>query len=168
MKHKSVMPLSEIKKRLKGKSEKQLTSLISECYKLSDEVRFYLSTELMENEQECQRMIDELRDELSSAFWREKGSIPQIPDLRKAKKAISNLKKATNDPEIIVSFMLDYVDHGISFSCEYGDMWDEYYSSIEKMFESMTKIILENSKQINVCPIIERIEKIVDESSAFG
>ena len=168
MKCKSAIPLSEIKKRLKGKSEKQLISLISGCYKLSDEVKFYLSTKLMENEQEGQRMIIELKDELSSAFWREKGNKPMIPDLRRAKKVIFDLKKIINNPEIIISFMLDYIDHGISFSCEYGDMWEKYYNSIEKMFESMTKIILENSEQLDIYQIIGRIEEIVDKSSEFG
>jgi hypothetical protein len=168
MKYKSTIPLSEIKKRLKGKSETQLISLILGCYKLSDEVKYYLSTKLMENEQEGQRMINELKDELSSAFWRERGNEPMIPDLRRAKKVISDLKKITNNPEIIISFMLDYIDHGISFSCKYGDMWEKYYNSIESMFEFMTKIILENSKQINIYQIIGRIEEIVDKSSAFG
>ena len=168
MKCKSSIPLSEIKKRLKGKSEKQLISLVSGCYKLSDEVKFYLSTKLMENEQEGQRIIEELKDELYYAFWRERGNEPIIPDLKRAKKVISDLKIITNNPEIIISFMLGYIDHGISFSCKYGDMCEKYYNSIEKMFESMTKIILENSKQINIYQTVGRIEEIVDKSSAFG
>jgi len=168
MKYKSVIPLPEVKKRLRGRSEKQLIKMISDCYKLDEEVKFYLSTHLIENESERREMIQELREMLKSSFWSRRGGVPNNPDLKQARKIISNLKKITNDPEIIISFMLDYIDHGISFSREYGDMWEAYYNNIDKMFGAMVKQIVENCNHLEIPAIIKRINEVVEKSAKFG
>ena len=154
---KSVIPLSEVKRRLKEKTVKELIKIISECYKVSNESRFYISTELIENKQETENIINELREELSIAFWGKKKTLPPpVPNLRKARKTVSDLKKVTDNPEIIIQFMLDYIDHGIMYSCEYRDMWEQYYDSIENMFQYMTKMILEHKEQNNECKVGNR------------
>ena len=166
---KSVIPLSEVKRRLKEKTVKELIKIISECYKVSNESRFYISTELIENKQETENIINELREELSIAFWGKKKTLPPpVPNLRKAKKTVSDLKKVTDNPEIIIQFMLGYIDHGIMYSCEYGDMWEQYYDSIENMFQHMTKMIVEHNEQINVWRIIKETEDVIWKSSEFG
>jgi len=168
MKYESLIPLPEVKKRLKDKSENQLIQIIAGCYKLDGEVKYYLSTQLFENENEREKLICELREKLHSSFWSTRGGVPNNPDLKQARKIIANLKKITKEPEIIISFMLDYIDHSISFSCEYGDMWEAYYNSIDNMFGSMVKLIENNCDRVDIPVIIDRIEDIVEKSSGFG
>ena len=169
MSFKSVIPLSEVKRRLKEKTVKDLIKIISGCYKVSNESRFYISTELIENKQETKEIIRELKEELSVAFWGKKKTLPPpVPNLRRAKKIVIDLKKVTDNPEIIIQFMLDYVGHGIMYSCKYGDMWEQYYDSIENMFQNMTKMIIEFQDQINVRRIIKEIEDVIWKSHEFG
>jgi len=168
MKFKTTLPWVEIKKRLKEKSDKELLSLISSCYKTSDEVKFYL-TSIVVDEEEANEILMELKEILSQAFWATaKNGRPLGPNLKEAKKVISAVKEVTNNPETIVNFMLDYVEHGVGFTNVYGDMWDGYYSSIEGMFESLEKHLMKNVDKIDIEVTMNRIEDIVNKSNGIG
>jgi len=168
MKLKTTLPWVEIKKRLKEKSDKELLSLISSCYKTSDEVKFYL-TSIVVDEEEANEILMELKEILSQAFWATaKNGRPLGPNLKEAKKVISAVKEVTNNPETIVNFMLDYVEHGVGFTNVYGDMWDGYYSSIEGMFESLEKHLMKNVDKIDIEVTMNRIEDIVNKSNGIG
>ena len=157
----------EIKKRLKDKSDKELLSLISSCYKASDEVKFYL-TSIVVDDEEANEILMELKEILSQAFWATaKNGRPLGPNLKEAKKVISDVKKVTNNPETIVNFMLDYVEHGVGFTNVYGDMWDGYYSSIEGMFESLENYLTKNVDKIDIEATMNRIEDIASKSSGI-
>lgn len=169
MKLKTTFPWVEIKNRLKGKSEKELLSIISSCYKVSDEVRFYLTSIVVDDTEEADEILRELKEKMSETFWATaRNGCPLGPKLKDAKKVTSDVKKVTNNPRIIINFMLDYIDHGVDFTNAYGDMWEGYYSSIESMFESMRKYLMKNIDKINIEEIMDRIEGIVDKSDGIG
>lgn len=168
MKLKTTLPWVEIKKRIKEKADKELLSLISSCYKTSDEVKFYL-TSIVVDEEEANEILMELKEILSQAFWATaKNGRPLGPNLKEAKKVISAVKEVTNNLETIVNFMLDYVEHGVGFTNVYGDMWDGYYSSIEGMFESLEKHLMKNVDKIDIEVTMNRIEDIVNKSNGIG
>ena len=168
MKLKTTLPWVEIKKRLKEKSDKELLSLISSCYKTSDEVKFYL-TSIVVDEEEANEILMELKERLSQTFWATaKNGRPLGPNLKEAKKVMSAVKKVTINPETILNFMLDYVEHGVGFTNVYGDMWDGYYSSIEGMFESLEKHLMKNVDKIDIEVTMNRIEDIVNKSNGIG
>ena len=158
----------EIKKRLTEKSDKELLSIISSCYKASDEVKFYL-TSLVVNDEEADRILMELKERLFQAFWATaKNGRPLGPNLKEAKKILSDVNKVTNKPETILNFMLDYVEHGVEFTNSYGDMWEGYYSSIESMFESLGEYLIKNVGEIDIVVTMTRIEEIVNKSDGIG
>lgn len=168
MKLKTTLPWVEIKKRLTEKSDKELVSIISSCYKASDEVKFYL-TSIVVDDEEADEILIELKERLSQAFWdTAKSGRPLGPNLKEAKKIISDVKKVTKKPEKIINFLLDYVEHGVEFTNKYGDMWESYYSSIEGMFESLGKHIIKNVDKINIAVTMTRIEEIVNKSNGIG
>jgi len=158
----------EIKKRLKGKSDKELVSIISSCYKESDEVKFYL-TSLVVDADEADEILMELKERLSQAFWNTaKNGQPLGPNLKEARNILSDVKKVTKNPKTIINFMLDYVEHGVDFTNEYGDMLAGYYSSIESMFESLENYLIKNIDKINVAVTMNRIDDIVNKSNGIG
>jgi len=169
MKLKTILPWVEIKNRLNGKSEKELLSIISSCYKVSDEVGFYLTSVVVDDNEEVDEMLRELGEIMSEAFWATaRNGRPLGPKLKDAKKVTSDVKKVTNNPRIIINFMLDYIEHGVDFTKAYGDMWMGYYSSFESMFESMRKYLMKNIDKINIEEIMDRIEGIVGKSDGIG
>jgi hypothetical protein len=168
MKLKTTLPWVEIKKRLKEKSDRELLSIISSCYKASDEVKFYL-TSIVADDGDANEILIELKERLSQAFLATaKSGRPLGPNLKEARKIISDVKRVTKNPETIINFMLDYVEHGVEFTNKYGDMWDGYYSSIESMFESLENYLIKNVDKINVAVTMNRIENIVNRSNGIG
>jgi len=168
MKLKTTLPWGKIKKRLTEKSDKELLSIISSCYKASDEVKFYL-TSIVVDDEEADEILMELKERLSQAFWNTaKSGRPLGPNLKEARNIISDVKKVTKNPETIINFMLDYVEHGVEFTNKYGDMWDGYYSSIESMSESLENYLIKNVDKINIAVTMTRIEDIVNKSNGIG
>lgn len=57
-----------------------------------------------------------------------------------AKKAIRDFKKISGKPLYIIDIMLHYVDQGVNFTEQYGDIGEPFYNSMEKMFEEAIKL----------------------------
>ena len=143
--------------------------ILSDCYRLNEEVKYQLSVTVIDTNEELQFVLQDLRRQMSIAFWATKKSgEPLGPKLIDAKKTVTNVKKLTNDPEIILNFMMDYVEHGIDFTCSYGDLWDNYYTSIENMYHSAIQMILKNKDTIDVEKYLIRIDKMVAKTSSIG
>ena len=169
MKYKALLPWNEINKRLQNKSHKELLRIIADCYKLDDEVKYHLSVTVIETNKELHKIPQNLKKQMSIAFWATKKSgEPLGPKLRDAKKIVAKVKKLTNNPEIILDFMLDYVENGIDFTSSYGDMWENYYISIENMYHSAIQMILKNKEIIEIEKYLIRIDKMVAKTSGMG
>lgn len=169
MKIESILPWSQVKKRLQNRNKKDFLSLLSECYKISDEVKYHLTSLVVESDKELEQILKELKREMKEAFWKKDNlGRPTGPDLKEAKKSISKAKKVTTNPRFILDFMIDYVHHGVDFTNEYGDLWETYYDSIEKMFLSIKYFILNNQGSLPVDEIIHRLEDIVEKSEDIG
>ena len=67
-------------------------------------------------------------------------------DLARGRKAISDYKKATNDPVGTLELMVYYVECGTQFTVDYGDIDAGFYESLETMFTQVVKT-LHNSEQ---------------------
>lgn len=169
MKYKALLPWNEINKRLQNKSHKELLRIIADCYKLDDEVKYHLSVTVIETNKELHKILQDLKKQMSIAFWATKKSgEPLGPKLSDAKKVVTKVKKLTNNPEIILDFMLDYVENGIDFTSSYGDMWENYYTSIENMYHSAIQMILKNKEIIKIGKYLIRIDKMVAKTSGMG
>lgn len=47
---------------------------------------------------------------------------------------MSDYKKLKPSPDKIADLMLFYVENACQFTNEYGDMWEQYYTSVENNF----------------------------------
>ncbi|MFZ3590571.1 DUF6155 family protein [Bacillus sp. DJP31] len=69
--------------------------------------------------------------------------------LNEAKKAISDFKKLTNDELRTADLMLYYVEKGVEFTNNYGDIDQSFYSSIESMYERVIILCDEEEEYYN-------------------
>lgn len=169
MKYEVLLPWNEINSRLRNKSHTELLKIIADCYKLGDEVKYHLTLTVIDTNEELYKILQDLKKQMSLAFWvTKKSGEPLGPKLSDAKKVVTKVKKLTNNPEIILSFMLDYVENGIDFTCSYGDLWESYYTSIENMYHSAIKMILKNMDTIEIEKYLSRIDKMVAKTSGMG
>lgn len=163
------LPWREIKKRIKGKTEKELVTLMGKCYKASPDVRILLSMSVSGGRDENKIIMSDLKKRLDSIFWTtKKNGCPVVPDLREANKVITLAKNSFKDPEILVDIMLDHLEHGVGFTMEYGDMWENYYTSIENQFEKTCKFIATHSSEIDLDEALERIDNQIYETRNIG
>jgi hypothetical protein len=169
MKYNALLPWNEINKRLQNKSQKELLRIIANCYKLDDEIKYHLTVTVIDTHEELHKILQDLKKQMSLAFWAtKKNGEPLGPKLSDAKKIVTKVKKLTNNPEIILNFMLDYVENGIDFTCSYGDLWENYYTSIENMYHSAIQMILKNKDTIEIETYLSRIDKMVVKTSGMG
>lgn len=53
-----------------------------------------------------------------------------------ARKAVNDFKKITNSKTELADIMLFYVENGVEYTNDYGDIDEAFYSSMESVYES--------------------------------
>jgi hypothetical protein len=66
-----------------------------------------------------------------------------MSDLRGARKLISNFKKLSKDKKEVIELMLFYVETGTRLGEEYGDLYSNFYTSMENMFHEIIELLKE-------------------------
>ncbi len=86
--------------------------------------------------------------------------------LTKAKSAITNFKKLTNDHLKTVALMLFYVEVGTEFTNTYGDIDERFYNSMLSMYN---KVIMECEKDEKLFHDLKnRLYDVVIKSDGIG
>ncbi len=94
--------------------------------------------------------------------------IKQHPlDILRGKRAISQYRKAVGDPKGILELMVCYVECGNDFTCEYGDIDEKFYGSLETMFEKALQALGESDKE-TVEEFLPRLQDIVEKAEGIG
>ena len=87
--------------------------------------------------------------------------------IAKAKKAISQYKKANGDQFGVVELMVSFVECGNKFTLDYGDIDEDFYYSLERMFgKAIIELKKLDEKAIEV--FRPRLEQIVISSNGIG
>lgn len=61
--------------------------------------------------------------------------------------------------------MLFYIEQGCEYTLEFGDMWEQFYTTLEGNFDKAMRFIFLNGLLANY---YERIEKLIDNVSDCG
>ena len=120
-----------LQENLEKSSSMELIKIIRDLYDLNEENRRFLCTRLVSTTSKIQDYKEIIRrgvypDALSNERF----------DLRSARKAISDFKRACDDPSSVLELMVYYVEQGNQCTVDYGDIDEHFYSSIESMFDA--------------------------------
>jgi hypothetical protein len=125
-----------IKKFLDQHSANELLALIGELYVISKENKCFLEARFLHDDQALEKYKAQIKDYLAPKQpWNNEIS------LKYAKKVFSDYKKATKNQIAIIDLMVYYVECGTDFLCEFGDMYEQYYASLESVFDNAVKIM---------------------------
>lgn len=153
--------LSHLKKYLKNCSQEELVNEISELFKKFPTVKEYYQIKLYPQSEE--QVITQYKKVIENEFFPSRGF--GKARLSVAKKAISEYKKVSQTPLGLIDMMLFYVEQGIKFTTEYGDIDENFYISMESMYEkaleSINKYGFRDTFQ-------KRCQKIVKDTSGMG
>ncbi|MEO9021409.1 MAG: DUF6155 family protein [Ginsengibacter sp.] len=148
-----------LKKYLSQFSKEQLIEQVLELNKKYKDVKAYyqfsINPDISIEKQKAKNAVYE-------CFFPMRGSKLRLKD---ARKIISDLKKLEPDAESLADVMMHYVESGVYFTNEYGDIDEPFYNSVAGMFGNAAKIIKENGlREV----FIVRAKKIIDDTSDIG
>lgn len=152
------MSKRELKKELEMLDKKKLINLISDLYDKDKSVKEYLDYYLNPNEKETLEIyIARVRE----AFYPKRGFGFKLAN---GKKAISDFRKLNPSSESLIDLLMCYVESGVEFTNDYGDINEGFYSSIESVYHNAMKLIdkngLHNNYKIRAFNILEKTKDI--------
>lgn len=154
----------DVRKILSKCSERDLIGLIADLYGLSKSNKDFLEARFLKNDAVLSRYKDLVKQYIApSEPWKNNQQI----SLKDAKKAISDYKKATHDPIGLIDLMICYVEYGTDFLCEFGDMYEQYYCSLESVFSNVLKL-MKNFEHTEIANFENRLRSVVKKSRHMG
>ena len=153
------MGLTEIKKELKNLDKEKLLELVADLYKKNKSVKEYLDFFVSPNEKE---LFLKYKDKVYEAFYPKRGDRFKLSD---GKKAISDFKKLDASKELLAELMLFYVETGVEFTNEYGDIDEPFYNSVESVYSNALKLM---SKEKILDKFADRAKEVVADTCDIG
>ena len=125
------MSKSALKSHYRALTKDQLIAELMELYDNFKPVKEYLEYKLTPNPWERLAFYRNLI--LEEFYPRRKTAEPKMR-LAVAKKAIADFRKLNPSPEMLADLMFFYVETGVQFTLDYGDIHEAFYSSMESMY----------------------------------
>jgi hypothetical protein len=153
------MSLADIKKELKKLDKDKLIDLIADLYKKNKSVKEFFDFYVNPNERE---LFNKYRDKVFEAFYPRRGYNYKLKD---GKQAISDFKKLGPSADLLADLMLFYVETGVKFTNDFGDIDEGFYLSMETTYlGALTLMLKENLLE----KFADRAWKIVSDTSGIG
>jgi len=153
---------SDIKKALAGYDRVALIGLISDLYASSAQNKSFLHARFSTGMDALKPYLKIIDDTLYPDILRNKPI-----QIAKAKKAISDYTKAAGEPKGILELMVFFVETGTEFTVNFGDIDEDFYLSLERMFSKALDLVLTMDKE-TIDEYYERFAAIVVRASNIG
>lgn len=165
MRKDSELKWSDLKKSLQRVDKKELLNVIQELYKYSEDNRRYLLARFIDKE-EIQKVLEEYRNIIVNEFFPKKGYGELQYSV--AEKAIKEYSEASGDFVGKMELMLTYVENGVEYTNEYGDIDEEFYDKINDMLEQFCALLKTPEGQSLYPHFRERLLKVRDDSKGIA
>lgn len=153
------MSLIQLKKELKKLDKDKIIDLIADLYKKNKSVKEFLDFYIDPNETE---LFHKYRDKVFEAFYPKRGYSYSLKD---GKQAITDFKKLDPSADLLADLMLFYVETGVQFTNDFGDINDSFYNSLRSVYNQGLTLM---SKENLLEKFADRTEKVVDDTSNIG
>ncbi len=153
------MGLTDIKKELKKFDKDKLIDLITDLYKKNQSVKEFFDFYVNPNEKD---LFTKSKNKVYEAFYPKRGYRLRLSE---GKKAISDFRKLCASKELLADLMLFYVETGVEFTNEFGDIDEPFYNSVAGVYlQALTLMKKENILH----KFSDRAKMIVDNTSNIG
>jgi Family of unknown function (DUF6155) len=153
------MSLSDLKKELKQFDKNKLIDLISELYKKHKPVKDFFDFYIQPDEK---GLFEKYKTRVFEAFYPKRGFHLKLKD---AKQAISDFKKFAPSNYLLAELMLFYVECGVQFTNDFGDIDENFYLSMEKMFAQTLALL---KKEDLLDQFNDRAGKVLTDTDGMG
>jgi hypothetical protein len=153
------MGLEDIKKELKKLDKDKLIDLVADLYKKNKSVKEFFDFYVSPNERE---LFNKYRDKVFEAFYPRRGYNYKLKD---GKQAISDFKKFGPSADLLADLMLFYVETGVKFTNDFGDIDEGFYLSMETTYVGALTLM---QKENFLEKFADRAGKVVSGTSGIG
>ncbi len=153
------MGLIDVKKELKKLDKDKLIDLVADLYKRNKSVKEFLDFYVNPDERE---LFDKYRDKVFEAFFPKRGYSYKLKD---GNQAISDFKKLGVSADLLADLMLFYVETGVEFTNDFGDIDDGFYLSMETTYDAALTLM---KKENLLDKFADRTGKVVSDTSGIG
>jgi hypothetical protein len=153
------MGLTDIKRELKKLDKDKLIDLVSDLYKKNKSVKEFFDFYINPDERE---LFNKYRDKVFEAFYPNRGYSFKLKD---GKQAISNFKKLEPSTDLVADLMLFYVETGVKFTNDFGNIDERFYSSLETTYVAALTLM---RKENLLDKFADRAGKVVRDTSGIG
>lgn len=156
---------AKLKKHLQGLSQPELIQMLMGCFKLSKDTEQFLTVKFL-GEEFVESLLEVYRKKVMNEFFPDRG----FGKLRlaEAQKAIREFEKITGSKRYTLELKMFYVEMGVEFTDSYGDIDDRFYRSVEKMYQSVIKMINEEETDLLYKEYEERLIAVVQNTIGIG
>ena len=132
-----------------------------ELYDARKEAKEYLEFYLTPN---SNAELEKCKKAIRQEFFPTRG-FSEKPSFAKCRKVISDFQKLKPEPACVADLMLFYIEQGCEYTMTFGDMWEQYYITLENNFDKAVKFIFMHGLLIQY---YERIEKLLENANNCG
>ena len=155
------LTVRELRAYLKSRSQEELANDIAELFGQVDAVRDYYSMRLLRGFDE--ELLTRYKAVIENEFFPKRGY--GSARLSVARRAVNDYKKASSSLAGLIDIMLFYVEMGVRFTNTYGDIDEPFYNSMESMYKSVVKLIVQKRLQVE---FESRCRQIVSDTAGIG
>lgn len=153
------MGILDIKRELRKLEKEKLIHLVADLYKKEKSVKEFFDFYIDPNERD---LFEKYKDKVFECFYPKRGFGYK---LKEAKKAITDFRKLGTSIDMVVDLMLFYVETGVKFTNDFGDIDENFYQSLERTFvRALTLARKENCLD----KFEDRASKVVSDTNNIG
>ena len=150
---------TSLKGYLTGLTKEELIGQIIELNKKYKDVKTYYDFFL---NPDSSKKADKVKTTILHCFYPERGYKLRLKD---ARKAVNDFKKLSPNEASLMDVMLYYVECGVNFTNDFGDINEPFYNSVASMFRQAGTLYKKMGKDKS---FHDRAAKIMNDTSGIG
>lgn len=138
---------SSIRSQLRNWSKPAVIALVKALYDHAAENRDFLEARF-QAEDGGGTALEKYRSKIIEQCFPRRGSGIGKLKLCEARKAIRDYRKATGNLAGTLELMLTYVESGTRFTCEYGDIDEPFYNSMDSVLAELARLLVSEAPEL--------------------
>lgn len=136
---------SAVRQQLDHYEKSELIAQIKDLYDASDINRDLLLARCLAGKHDGE-ILKKYQGKIVEQFFPARGDGKL--NLGEARKAIRDYRKITGNISGTVELLLTYVENGTRFTCEFGDINERFYDSLESALEELAKLLMGEARDL--------------------
>lgn len=154
-----------LKKRLRECSQGELVDLVQRLYEAVPEASDFINVEYDDGGY-ADDLLQKAKKQVRHEFFPDRGF--GRCSLSKAKDVIRSFGHVCKDPALYLDLQLYYVECGIEFTNEYGDIDERFYNSMESMYHDVIVTLNNLGDETLTSRFRDRLKAAVDDAKNTG